>query len=95
MSRPEWLPSSTMTVNMHVHETTAFPVRFYAEEDRVTVDITGSGGSVTLFLDRAELARLASVLLHTESELDERTGRVVPNDPTPEGPAVEPVNPAA
>ncbi|OLL74913.1 hypothetical protein Ae168Ps1_3310c [Pseudonocardia sp. Ae168_Ps1] len=71
MSRPDYLPSSTVTVSVHVFASTSttFPVRHYPQEDRVTVDVSGSGGSVTLFLDRAELVRLRTVLESTEREL--------------------------
>jgi len=72
VTRPEWLPSSTVTVNVHVFETTSFPVRIYPREDRVTVDVEGSGGSVTLYLDRPDLVRLREVLDATEWELTTR-----------------------
>lgn len=70
--RASFLPSSTVTVNVHVFETTTFPVRFYPGEDRVTVDVAGSGGSVTLYLDRVELARLCNTLGAAERELTTR-----------------------
>lgn len=70
--RPNVLPSSTVTVNVHVVETTVFPVRCYPGEDRVTVDVSGSGGSVTLYLDRDDLARLRGVLETAERELTDR-----------------------
>ena len=63
------MPSSTVTVNVHVFETTTFAVRFYPGEDRVTVDVAGSGGSVTLYLGRVELVRLREVLDGGEWEL--------------------------
>lgn len=72
MTRPEWLPSSMVTVNVHVFETTQFPVRIHPREDRVTVDVEGSGGSVTLYLDRTDLVRLREVLDATERELTAR-----------------------
>ncbi|MBC3194158.1 hypothetical protein H7X46_24195 [Pseudonocardia sp. C8] len=72
MSRPDWLPSSTVSVNLHVFETTAYRVSFYPAEDRVTVDADGSGGSVVLFLDRPEIARLRGVLEQAERELTAR-----------------------
>ncbi|MEV1295816.1 hypothetical protein [Pseudonocardia sp. NPDC049635] len=61
-----------MTVNVHVFETTSFPVRVHPREDRVTVDVEGSGGSVTLYLDRPDLVRLREVLDVTERELTAR-----------------------
>lgn len=67
--RASFLPSSTVTVNVHVFETTMFPVRFYPGEDQVTVDVAGSGGSVTLYLGRVELARLCNTLVAAEREL--------------------------
>lgn len=70
--RPDWLPSSTVTVNVHVFETTRFPVRYYPDQDRVTVEVSGSGGSVTLFLDRTELSRLHAVLVEAEHDLTEQ-----------------------
>jgi len=69
VTRPEWLPSSTVTVSAHVFETTSFPVRIHPREDRVTVGVEGSGGSVTLYLDRTDLVRLREVLDATEREL--------------------------
>lgn len=70
--RPEFLPSSTVSVNVHVVESTSFPVRYYPADDRVTVDVTGSGGSVVLYLDRSDLARLRGVLELAERELTDR-----------------------
>lgn len=72
MSRPAFLPSSTVVANVHVYESTSFPVRCYPSDDRVTVDVSGSGGSVMLFLDRAELVRLREVLQAAERELTDR-----------------------
>lgn len=72
MSRPEFLPSSTVSVGVHVYETTIFATHLYPGDDRVTVDVTGSGGSVTLFLDRPEVARLRGVLERVEQDLTER-----------------------
>ena len=71
--RPSFLPSSTVAVSVHVYDSTEFPVRYYPAEDRVTVDVTGSGGSVALFLDHADLSRLRAVLEQTERELTNRT----------------------
>ncbi|MEV1291511.1 hypothetical protein [Pseudonocardia sp. NPDC049635] len=72
MSRPDWLPSSTVTVDIYVYESTTFPVHLYPGEDRATVDLTGSGGTVTLFLPRADLTRLREVLAQAERDLTEQ-----------------------
>ena len=70
--RPEFLPSSTVSVGIHVYETTTFATHIYPANDRVTVDVAGSGGTVTLFLDRPEIARLRGVLERAEQDLTEQ-----------------------
>jgi hypothetical protein len=72
VSRPDFLPSSTVSVGLHVYESTEFVTRTYPDEDRVTIDATGSGGSVTLFLDRPDIARLCTVLEQAEHDLTSR-----------------------
>ncbi|WP_337826559.1 hypothetical protein [Pseudonocardia sp. UM4_GMWB1] len=72
MSRPDFLPSSTVSVGIHVYATTEFVTRTYPDEDRVTIDATGSGGSVTVFLDRRDIARLRTVLEQAEHDLTSR-----------------------
>ena len=67
--RPDFLPSSTVSVGMHVYETTIVATHLYPGEDRVTVEVTGSGGSVTLFLNRPEIVRLRTVLECAEQDL--------------------------
>ena len=67
--RPDFLPSSTVAVGMHVYETTTVAAHLYPADDRVTVDVAGSGGTVTLFLDRPEIARLRAVLEQVEHDL--------------------------
>ena len=67
--RPEFLPSSAVSVGMHLYESTTFAVRLYPGEDRVTLEMAGSGGSVTLFLDRPEVVRLRTVLEQVEQDL--------------------------
>ncbi|MFC5994560.1 hypothetical protein ACFQE5_10095 [Pseudonocardia hispaniensis] len=75
MSRPAFLPSSTVSVNLHVYETTIVAARPYPAEDRVTVDVTGSGGTVTLYLGRPDIGRLRAVLEQAEHELtDQQNG---------------------
>lgn len=69
MTRPAFLPSNTVAVSLHVYETTEFTTRTYPYDDRVTIDATGSGGSVTLFLDRPDIARLRTVLEQAEHDL--------------------------
>ena len=70
--RPDFLPSSTVSVGIHVYETTTFATHIYPDDDRVTLDAAGSGGTVTLFLDRPEIARLRAVLEQAERDLTEQ-----------------------
>ncbi|SFN41498.1 hypothetical protein SAMN05216207_10142 [Pseudonocardia ammonioxydans] len=70
--RPDFLPSSTVSVGIHVYETTTFATHLYPDDDRVTLDATGSGGTVTLFLDRPEITRLRAVLEQAEQDLTEQ-----------------------
>ncbi|MDN5915477.1 MAG: hypothetical protein L0I76_10285 [Pseudonocardia sp.] len=72
MTRPDYLPTSTVSVNLHVYETTPVQTVAYPNEDRVTVAASGSGGSVTLYLNRPDIARLRRVLEQAEHELTER-----------------------
>ena len=67
--RPDFLPSSTVSVGIHVYETTTVAAHLHPADDRVTVDVAGSGGTVTLFLDRPEIARLRTVLEQAEQGL--------------------------
>ena len=67
--RPAFLPSSTVAVGIHVYATTTFATHLYPDDDRVTLDAAGSGGTVTLFLDRPEIARLRAVLEQAEQDL--------------------------
>lgn len=68
--RPDWLPSSTVHVGLHVYETTRVRHVLYPEEARATVDVAGSGGQVTVFAERAELVRVRDALAAVVAELD-------------------------
>lgn len=70
MSRPAFLPSSTVDVHVHVYETSTIASVVYAVEDRATVRLDGSGGQVTVYAGRAELARLREALADVVTELD-------------------------
>ncbi|BBG03967.1 MULTISPECIES: hypothetical protein [Pseudonocardia] len=74
--RPDFLPSSTVSVGMHLYETTTFATHLYPDDDRVTVDAAGSGGTVTLFLDRPEITRLRGVLEQAEQDLTEQQQKI-------------------
>lgn len=70
MSRLEYLPSSSVAVMVHVYESSTFSTRLHPGEDRAVVAASGSGGELTLFAHRTELARLRDVLAEVVAELD-------------------------
>lgn len=72
MSRPDVLPSSVVSVYVHVYETSEFVTRYYPNIDRVSVDVAGSGGTVALFLGQAEIARLRAELEQADRVLSSR-----------------------
>ncbi|PTA42984.1 hypothetical protein [Micromonospora sp. RP3T] len=58
-----------MTANVHVKPETELSFSLYPIDDRVTVQIGGTGGDVTLFLPRSEIERLAGVLAEARESL--------------------------
>lgn len=70
MSRPDWLPSTTVSIHAHVHETATLIPRLFPGEERATVTADGSGGSVTLYATRDGLVRLRDVLADVVAQLD-------------------------
>jgi hypothetical protein len=70
VSRPDWLPSTSVDVNVHAHETARLIPHLYDQEARATVRAEGSGGSVTLYATREGLARLRDVLADVVAQLD-------------------------
>ncbi|MBW0105241.1 hypothetical protein [Pseudonocardia sp. KRD291] len=73
---PDLMPSSTVWVGMHVYDNTSLGTKIYPADDRATVEATGSGGSVTLFLGRPEIARLRGVLEQAEHDLTEHQNAI-------------------
>ncbi|WFE37441.1 hypothetical protein [Micromonospora sp. WMMD998] len=51
-----------ITANVHVRPDTELSFSLYPTQERVTVQIGGADGDVTLFLPRSEIDRLAGVL---------------------------------
>lgn len=76
MSRPAFLPSSSVVVCVHVFESSTFATVIHAGEGRATVRLDGSGGDVTVFADRAELVRLRDVFADVVTELDAARARL-------------------
>jgi hypothetical protein len=70
VSRPDWLRSSAVDVSAHLYESTSFVPRVYVDEDRATLRIDGSGGGVTLYADRSDLARLRDALADVLADLN-------------------------
>jgi hypothetical protein len=70
VSRPDWLPSTSVDVNVHIHETARLIPHLYAQEARAIVRVEGSGGSVTLYANRDGLSRLRDVLADVVAQLD-------------------------
>ncbi|MGE0300557.1 MAG: hypothetical protein AB7I38_19000 [Dehalococcoidia bacterium] len=76
MSRPGFLPSSSVDVAVHVYETSTIGSTVHAAEHRATVRLGGSGGQVTVFADRGELVRLRDALAEVVAELDAARARL-------------------
>ncbi|RTL67430.1 MAG: hypothetical protein EKK42_13855 [Pseudonocardiaceae bacterium] len=70
MSRPDWLPTSSVDVNVHLFETSTLRPLLYLDDQRATVRVEGTGGSTTLYAERDGLARLRDVLTDVVARLD-------------------------
>lgn len=70
MSRPDWLPTSSVDVNVHLFETSTLRPYLYPNDQRATVRVEGTGGTTTLYAERDGLARLRDVLADVVAQLD-------------------------
>lgn len=76
MSRPGFLPSSRVSVAVHVYETSTIDSTVHPGEGRATVQVDGSGGAVTVYAKRADLVRLRDALTEVVAELDAARARL-------------------
>ncbi|ODU02493.1 MAG: hypothetical protein ABS81_17395 [Pseudonocardia sp. SCN 72-86] len=74
MTRPDHLPAVVMSTSVHLFSSTRFTPRTYPADRRATVRLGSRDVDVTLYADRADLARLRDLLAEVVAQLDAASG---------------------
>lgn len=74
MIRPAHLPAVVMSTSVHLFSSTSFNSRLYPADRRATVRLGSRDVDVTVYADRADLARLRDLLTEVVAQLDAARG---------------------